>query len=139
MSGVKAELGTVPHLQDAPGQADIVSLATMAWQPVIISDWVRPGTRVDLIGAFKVDDALMAKTALFVDSRETTLGHMGELMIPVASGAITVESVLGNLYDLVRRDTRRRQPPVEITVFKNGGGAHLDLMIASYIARAMTV
>lgn len=142
LDGIEAELVAVPDLQDAVGEADIVSSATMARQPVILGDWVRPGTHVDLIGAFKADmreadDALMAKAALFVDSRATTLGHIGELMIPIASGAITAESVLGDLYDLVRPDARRRQSDDEITVFKNGGGAHLDLMIASWIARVM--
>ncbi|CAM3325584.1 ornithine cyclodeaminase [Paracoccus aminovorans] len=142
LDGVAAELAAVEDLRDAVGQADIVSSATMARQPVILGDWVRPGTHVDLIGAFKADmreadDALMAKAALFVDSRETTLGHIGELILPIASGAITAESVLGDFYDLVRPGARRRQSDAEITVFKNGGGAHLDLMTAAYIARAM--
>lgn len=41
---------------------------------------------------------------------------------------------LGDLYDLIRPDARRRQSADEITVYKNGGGAHLDLMTADYIA-----
>ncbi|WP_018001418.1 ornithine cyclodeaminase [Paracoccus sp. N5] len=142
LDGIPAELAAVPDLQAAVGQADIVTAATMARQPLILGDWVRPGTHVDLIGAFKADmreadDALMARAALFVDSRATTLGHIGELMMPIASGAITAESVLGDLYDLVRPGARRRQSPDEITVYKNGGGAHLDLMTADYIARVM--
>ncbi|MBT0778837.1 ornithine cyclodeaminase [Paracoccus sp. pheM1] len=142
LGGVTADLQPVPDLRAAVGQADIVSAATMARQPVILGDWVRPGTHVDLIGAFKADmreadDALMAKAALFVDSRATTLGHIGELTMPIASGAITAESVLGDFYDLLRPGARRRRSDDEITVFKNGGGAHLDLMIASWIARVM--
>ena len=79
-------------LREAVGRADIISSATMARQPVILGDWVRPGTHVDLIGAFKADmreadDALMAKAALFVDSRATTLGHIGELLMPLASAS----------------------------------------------------
>ncbi|SFY17754.1 ornithine cyclodeaminase [Paracoccus pantotrophus] len=142
LGGVTADLVAVPDLRAAVGQADIVSSATMARQPVILGDWVRPGTHVDLIGAFKADmreadDALMAKAALFVDSRATTLGHSGELTMPIASGAITAESVLGDFYDLLHPGARRRRSDDEITVFKNGGGAHLDLMIASWIARVM--
>ncbi|QFQ87007.1 ornithine cyclodeaminase [Paracoccus kondratievae] len=144
LEGVNADLIAVTDLRAAAADADIISSATMARQPVILGDWVRPGTHVDLIGAFKADmreadDALMAKGALFVDSRATTLGHIGELMMPIASGAITAGSVLGDLYDLVQSDARRRQSNDEITVFKNGGGAHLDLMIAAWIARAMAV
>lgn len=141
LGGIGAELVAVPDLRAALGQADIVSSATMARQPVIPGDWVRPGSHVDLIGAFKADmreadDALMARAAIFVDSRETTLGHIGELLMPIASGAITAESVLGDFYDLVRPAARRRLSRDEITLFKNGGGAHLDLMTAAYIARA---
>ena len=141
LQGVDAELLAVADLPNAVAQADIVTSATMARQPVILGDWVRPGTHVDLIGAYKADmreadDALLAKASIFVDSRETT-AHIGELLIPLASGAIRAGDVLGDLYDLVQDSARRRRSADEITLFKNGGGAHLDLMMASYIAGVM--
>ena len=141
LDGIAAEVVAVPDLRRAMAEADIISSATMARQPVIRGEWVRPGTHVDLIGAFKADmreadDALMSRAALFVDNRETA-AHIGELRMPIASGAITADDVLGDLYDLLRPGARRRQSDDEITLFKNGGGAHLDLMIASYIAQAM--
>lgn len=142
LGGIAAELAVAEDLRAAIGEADIISSATMAREPVILGDWVRPGTHVDLIGAFKADmreadDHLITDSALFVDSRATTLGHIGELIMPIESGAITAEDVLGDLYDLVRDDARRRASDEEITVYKNGGGAHLDLMIATYIAETM--
>lgn len=138
---VAAPVAAVTDLQAAVEAADIISSATMAREPLILGDWVRPGTHVDLIGAYKADmreadDHLMAKAALYVDSRDTTLGHIGELMMPIASGAISEASVRGDLYDLVALATTARRSPDEVTVFKNGGGAHLDLMIASHIAAA---
>ena len=132
-----ARLAVATDLQQAVAQADIIATTTMAREPVIRGAWVRPGTHVDLIGAYKADmreadDALIARAALFVDSRETT-AHIGELLMPLASGAITQDSIRGDLYDLVRPDAQGRQSDQDITVFKNGGGAHLDLMIASWI------
>lgn len=130
----------VPDLAAAASDADIISTATMARDPILNGAWIRPGTHVDLIGAFKsdmreADDALIAKARLFVDSRESTIGHIGELAIPIANGVITADDIIGDHYDLAMgrcgRDT-----PEEMTVFKNGGGAHLDTMIAAYIARA---
>lgn len=117
--------------------ADIVATATTSPVPILKGDWVTPGTHVDLIGAFKADmreadDTLIKRGRLFVDSRETTLDHIGELMIPLQRGVITRDDVLGDLYDLVRGMQGRRSPE-DITVFKNGGGAHLDLMIAHYL------
>lgn len=117
--------------------ADIVATATTSKVPVIEGGWIAPGTHVDLIGAFKADmreanDELMKRGRIFVDSRETTLDHIGELMIPLQSGVLARNDVLGDLYDLVRGGTGRVSPQ-DITVFKNGGGAHLDLMIAHYL------
>ncbi|MFO1141145.1 MAG: ornithine cyclodeaminase [Amaricoccus sp.] len=128
----------VTSLAEAAGEADIVACATMARQPVLHGAWIRPGTHVDLVGAYKedmreADDALISVGALFVDSRETTVHHIGELTIPIASGVISHTSVRGDLYDLVQ-GTAGRRTRSEITVYKNGGGAHLDLMLARCIS-----
>ncbi|SFJ23194.1 ornithine cyclodeaminase family protein [Celeribacter neptunius] len=128
-----------PDLPAAAARADIISTATMARDPILKADWVRPGTHVDLIGAFKADmreadDALISTGSLYVDSRDTTIDHIGELKIPIAAGVITAEAVRGDLYDLIKSPACGRQKAEEITIFKNGGGAHLDLMIARFIA-----
>ncbi|KAG1702944.1 Delta(1)-pyrroline-2-carboxylate reductase [Nymphon striatum] len=90
-------------LQSACGEADIITSATMTISPIIKGDWINPGTHVDLIGAFKpnmreADDALMRKSEIFVDSRETTIGHIGEIDIPLQEGTITKEDILGDYY-----------------------------------------
>lgn len=124
----------VPDLAQAVPEADIITCATMARKPIIQGDWLRPGQHLDLIGAFKpdmreADDAALRRGRLFVDSRATTIGHIGELMAPIASGAITEDDVLADFYTL---DAFHRSPE-DITIFKNGGGAHLDLMVSDYI------
>ncbi len=129
-------------LPQSCAQADIISSATMATEPILEGEWVKPGTHVDLIGAFKADmreadDALLQKSRIFVDSFETTLDHIGELKIPLASGAISRAHVLGDFYDLVAGKSSR-QSDNDITLFKNGGGAHLDLMIAGAIMKAIS-
>ncbi|WP_124112779.1 ornithine cyclodeaminase family protein [Palleronia sp. THAF1] len=130
----------VEDLPQAVAEADIVSTATMATTPVLKGEWVRPGTHVDLIGAFRkdmreADDTLISGAALFVDCRDTTIDHIGELTIPISAGIIDESAVLGDLYDLIE-GTQGRRDPQDVTVFKNGGGAHLDLMMAAYIARS---
>ena len=138
-----AELGTdvAMDLEQAVQGADIISTATLSRDPVICGDWLHPGQHLDLIGAFRsdmreVDDAAIRRCRLFVDSRETTLHHIGELKIPLETGVISETDIAGDFYDLVAHHTGR-QSPDEITLFKNGGGAHLDLMIGRAILRAM--
>ncbi|QLF71798.1 ornithine cyclodeaminase (plasmid) [Peteryoungia desertarenae] len=132
------DISTVTDLAAAASTADIIASATMARQPVLFGKWIRPGTHVDLIGAFKADmreadDDLISMASLYVDSRDTTINHIGELLIPIASGVIDASAVRGDLYDLTTGKTKGRSAKEEVTVFKNGGGAHLDLMIAHYI------
>lgn len=130
-------LPVADDLETAVRRAEVICTATMATEPLIKGDWLQPGQHLDLIGAYKpgmreVDDRAMARARLFVDSRATTLHHIGELIEPLASGAITEAEVLADFYD--DPALYARQSDDEITIAKNGGGAHLDLMTANYIA-----
>ncbi|MBT8410485.1 MAG: ornithine cyclodeaminase [Octadecabacter sp.] len=122
-------------LEAAVGRADIVTSATMSTEPLLQGAWFRPGQHIDLIGAYRpdmreVDDAALTRSRIFVDSYATTMGHIGELKIPLANGAIGEADVIADYYEL---DQFTRQSDDEITLFKNGGGAHLDLMTSRYI------
>jgi ornithine cyclodeaminase len=64
-----------------------------------------------------------------VDSYDTTLHHIGELRIPLEQGLISEADVIADYYDL----DRFTRAPGDITLFKNGGGAHLDLMTCAFI------
>ena len=130
-------LPVADDLETAVRQADVICTATMATAPLIRGDWLQPGQHLDLIGAYKpgmreVDDTALARARLFVDSRATTIGHIGEIIEPLASGAITEADIIADYYDDPALFTRRSDD--EITIAKNGGGAHLDLMTATYIA-----
>ena len=134
-------LPVADDLEAAVKAADVICTATMATDPVIKGSWLQPGQHLDLIGAYtpamrEVDDTAMSRARVFVDARATTLHHIGDLMGPLASGAITEADVIADFYDDPALFTR--QSADEITIAKNGGGAHLDLMTATYIASAWT-
>lgn len=121
-------------LTEAVQAADIVTSATMSTDPLIKGEWLRPGQHVDLIGAYRpdmreVDDAALLKARVFVDSYDTTVGHIGEVKIPLEAGTISRDHLVADYYDLARFV----RAPEDITIFKNGGGAHLDLMTSRYI------
>jgi len=128
-------LQVASDLEQAVAQADIITSATMSTEPLIKGDWLRPGQHVDLIGAYRpdmreVDDTALTRARIFVDSFDTTVGHIGEIKIPIETGAITRDDIIADYYSL---DQFIRQSDDEITLFKNGGGAHLDLMTSRYI------
>lgn len=125
----------VPDLETAVRASDIIVTATMSSDPVIRGEWLSPGQHLNLIGAYRpdmreTDDAALLKSDVYVDSFDTTLGHIGELKIPLEQGVIDRDHVKADLYDMASFqsfDTNR------ITIFKNGGGAHLDLMTSHHI------
>ncbi|TDL78400.1 ornithine cyclodeaminase [Palleronia sediminis] len=124
-------------LERAVSEADIVTCATMARDPVLRGAWLRAGQHVDLIGAYRpdmreADDAALTRSRIFVDSRDTVLAHIGELKIPLERGVVKAGDVVADYYDLGQGGFARRDAD-EITLFKNGGGAHLDLMTARHI------
>ncbi len=130
---------TVTDLATAVAVADIICTATMSSEPLIRGDWLRPGQHLDLIGAYtpamrEVDDTAMSRARVFVDSRATTVHHIGEIMAPIASGALTEAGIVADLYD---PPALWRRSPDDITIAKNGGGAHLDLMTADWIVRSV--
>ncbi|MCB2094378.1 MAG: ornithine cyclodeaminase [Rhodobacteraceae bacterium] len=127
-------------LESAVRNAKIIATATMAHEPLIKGAWLQPGTHLDLIGAFtpdmrEADSDCFARARVFVDARATTMNHIGELMVPLAEGAITKTDIVADFYDIAAGDFTRRSDD-EITISKNGGGAHLDLMTARYILGA---
>ncbi|MCW1950054.1 MAG: ornithine cyclodeaminase [Octadecabacter sp.] len=124
-----------PDLEAAVKAADIVTSATMTTEPILNGAWFHAGQHIDLIGAYRpdmreVDDEALLRARVFVDSYATTMGHIGELKIPLEAGVINDDHIVADYYEL---DQFQRQSPDEITLFKNGGGAHLDLMTSRYI------
>ena len=121
-------------LEMAVRAADIILTCTMSTDPIIKGAWLRPGQHLNMIGAYRpdmreADDEALQKSRLFVDSFDTTLSHIGELKIPLETDAIVRDHVLADYYDLAAFQAGSE----DITVFKNGGGAHLDLMTARYV------
>jgi ornithine cyclodeaminase len=132
------QIGTVDLASDLEAGvrgADIIVSATMSSEPMIRGEWLRPGQHLNLIGAYRpdmreTDDEALRRAKIYVDSRDTTIGHIGEIQIPLDEGVITEADILADFYQL---DAFEQGKEDEITLFKNGGGAHLDLMTSRYI------
>ncbi|OCX61112.1 ornithine cyclodeaminase [Thioclava sp. SK-1] len=127
-------------LSRAVGQADIIATTTMAMTPYLQGEWLSPGTHLDLIGAYRpdmreVDDTALTRARLFANARATTIHDIGEFRDPIARGVITQSDIIADYYDIASGQFAR-QSEDEITLCKNGGGAHLDLMTARYILNA---
>lgn len=119
-----------------PAQADIVSAATLAAEPLVRGAELRPGTHVDLVGAYRPDmresdGAVLARATLVVDTRAGAMAEAGDVVQAIAEGAITPAHVVADLADLCRGIHPGRRDAAEITVFKSVGWAGEDLAAAA--------
>lgn len=138
--GINASRVETDKLEDAVKQADIISCATLSTKPLVFGEWVQPGTHVDLIGSFtpsmrEADDQLMKKAKIFADFKEAALHETGDLIMPIANGAITEDSILGDFISLSRNKKIGRSalslPDDSVTVFKAVGSSIEDLAAAT--------
>jgi ornithine cyclodeaminase len=131
----------VDDLDAAVVAADIICTATMTRQPLIRGNLLRPGTHLDCVGAYlpdhrEIDDDVVRRARIFVDSRLAPLHESGDLVIPIVAGLISPDDVAADLYQLCRGEHPGRTDDDEITMFENGGGGHLDLMVAQHVYAA---
>jgi ornithine cyclodeaminase len=128
--GVEAAVAT--DLESAVAEADIISCATLATEPLIRGAWLRPGQHLDLIGGFtptmrESDDDCVRRATVFCDVHATATTEAGDLTQPLQSGALDLNDIAGDLYDLCRSRHAGRTSDDEITLFKSAGAGLEDL------------
>lgn len=126
------KLKSAASLKEALGEADIVSAATLSSEPLIKGALLKPGTHVDLVGAFKPsmresDDDLVKRAEIFVDTRDGCLSEGGDIVQPIKAGVLSPGEIKADLYELCRGDHPGRQSEEAITMFKSVGAALEDL------------
>jgi len=120
------------ELAAAAKDADIISCATTSTVPLLRSDWVQPGTHVDLVGGFRpnmreADDALVAAADVFVDTFAGALAEAGDLLQPMEAGCLMRDDIRAELADLCAGRHPGRAGMPQVTLFKSVGTALEDL------------
>ncbi|MEE4237355.1 MAG: hypothetical protein V2I51_11605 [Anderseniella sp.] len=137
--GVDAE--AVASLEAAVREGDVISCCTAATEPLVRGEWLKAGAHVDLVGGFtpamrEVDDEAVRRARLFVDAA-WNVEEFGDLIDPVNRGVIARDSIEADLYTLCQPGYDIGRDPDQITLFKNGGGGHLDLYTALFILKIL--
>ena len=112
--------------------ADIITAGTLSTEPLILGKHLKPGTHVDLIGAFtptmrESDDECVKRARVFVDTKDGAMKEGGDIVQPIKAGVVDETHVIGDLFDLTRGTVKGRQSAGEITLFKSVGAALEDL------------
>ncbi len=136
---IDAQVCPVADLANVAGQVDLISCATMATEPLILGDWLKPGTHLDLVGSFtpemrEADNRVMQRGQIFVDTRAGALSETGDLISPIQQGAISEADIQAEFTELCSGQHKGRaqldDPIQSITVFKSVGDSREDLAAA---------
>jgi ornithine cyclodeaminase/alanine dehydrogenase-like protein (mu-crystallin family) len=127
--------------EEAVRAADVVCTATTSKAPVFDADWIRPGTHVNGIGAFRLDmvelpPALFGRAALVaVDAHDAAREEAGDLMTAVQRGLLEASAVVE--IGTIAGDYAAMRDPEAITVFKSVGLAIQDVAAAESIVGSL--
>ncbi len=132
---VEAPVRASATVDEAVEGADIIALVTSSREPVLTSSQVADGTHVCAVGACRpdqreMDTALVARGRVYVDSRAGALAEAGDIVLPIAEGALDAAAIAGELGEVLAGRAAGRTSPREVTIFKSLGMAVEDVAAA---------
>jgi ornithine cyclodeaminase len=118
--------------------ADLICTVSKARTPILLGDWLAPGTHLNVVGssiaaAAEIDTAAVVKSRVFVDYRDSTINEGGEYLKALQAGAITPAHILGEIGEVANGSVIGRRTPDDITLYKSLGVAAQDLASAHYL------
>ncbi len=118
--------------------ADIICTLTGSADPILMGEWVQPGTHVNLVGSSgpgsaEADQALVVNSRFIADSRPNITEQGGEFIRAREAGAITNDHIAAEIGEVLSGVAAGRETAEQITVFKSIGHAVQDLAAAAYL------
>jgi ornithine cyclodeaminase len=125
-------------VSDAVQGADLICTVSKARTPILMGDWLAPGTHLNVVGssiaaAAEIDTPAVVKSRVFVDFRGSTIHEAGEYLQALNDGAITPHHLLGEIGEVANGRVIGRRTPGDITLYKSLGIAAQDLASAHYV------
>jgi ornithine cyclodeaminase/alanine dehydrogenase-like protein (mu-crystallin family) len=124
--------------QEAAAVADVICTVTSSAQPILLGEWVKPGTHINLVGSsylgpVEVDTALVAKARYIADYRPGVLAQAAELAAARDAGVIDDTHVIGEIGEVLAGRLQARENDRQITIYKSLGHVAQDLAAAAYL------
>ena len=124
----------VKDLAADTANSDIIITVTPSHEPIIMKEWVKPGTHFscigsDMSGKEEIDPQIFADARVFTDDTPQCI-NVGEIELPIKQGILRKEDIAGEIGEILTGQTAGRQNDEQITVFDATGTALLDLLTA---------
>ncbi|WP_327675015.1 MULTISPECIES: ornithine cyclodeaminase family protein [unclassified Streptomyces] len=137
---ISAELGLPAKALDDPRAvteaADVLCTLTPSREPVVRGAWLRPGQHINAVGApprpdhRELDTEAVVRCRVVVDAYDTARAKSGEVLVPLAEGALSEDDFRVELGDVLTGRAPGRTTATELTLFNSVGVGLQDLAVA---------
>ncbi len=124
--------------EELGAQADVIITITSAFEPLLMREWIKPGTHLtcmgtDTKGKQEVDAKLVASATVFTDEVAQSV-TIGEAQHAVGSGALSDDAITP-IGAVINGEHPGRSSAEEITLFDGTGVGLQDVAVASAAAQ----
>ena len=124
--------------EEAVRGADLIVTATTAKQPILPAEWLKPGAHINAVGSHRPDlrelhGSIMARSKVFVDSREAIMAECGDVLLALAENSITADHMPAEIGEVLAGTKSGRTGTDEVTLYKSVGIAIQDVATAQLV------
>jgi len=124
--------------REAAEGSDVICTVTSSAEPILLGEWVGPGTHVNLVGSsflgpVEVDSALVAKSRYVADYCPGVLAQAAELAVARDAGIVDDTHVIGEIGEVFAGRLQARENDSQVTIYKSLGHVVQDLAATAYL------
>ena len=139
-SDIGVAIDVTRNAEETVRDSDMVVIATTAEQPIIKSEWLKPGAHINAVGAHRpdsreIDGPTVARSKVVVDSREAIMAECGDILLAIKEKIITENHVHGEIGEVLAGTRSGRSSASEVTLYKSVGIAIQDVAAAQLVYR----
>lgn len=138
--GASAQVTPLSDLSEAVQGADVIHTVTASTEAFFCGEWLEPGQHINLVGASladsrELDDAGVARVAMFTDSCESSSRESGEILGAKRAGVIAADYPVAEIGQVIVNPSLGRASDADITAYKSHGLIVQDLVAAYEMLR----
>ena len=139
-SEIGVDIEIAASAEETVSDCDLVVTATTAREPILESEWLKPGAHINAVGSHRpdhreIDGATLARSKIVVDSREAIMAECGDILLAIKDNAITEDSIHAEIGEVLAGTKPGRTSASEVTLYKSVGIAIQDVATAQLVYR----
>jgi ornithine cyclodeaminase/alanine dehydrogenase-like protein (mu-crystallin family) len=121
-------------------ESDLLVTVTTANQPIVKSEWLKPGVHINAVGSHRpdsreIDGATLARAKVIVDSRDAIMAECGDILLALKEKSVSESVIHGEIGEILAGAKSGRRSVEEITLYKSVGIAIQDVATANLVYR----